>query len=141
MSDTKFDEKAAIEQAKHEDSDGYFGFLSGAEWQFAQMQSAMAEKDAMLEHSEQGFRVCRQQLELERAKVQKLEEDHKLIMESVERQRQLNDKQFAEKKDLISALEKIGEAAVDIPGNTGQLEERIRIAREALARVRGEKNA
>lgn len=32
----EYDKQAAIEQAKHEDSDGYFGFLAGAEWQHAQ---------------------------------------------------------------------------------------------------------
>lgn len=32
----EFDEEKAIERAKHEDSEGYFGFLTGAEWQHAQ---------------------------------------------------------------------------------------------------------
>lgn len=46
----KFDKQAAIEQAKHEDSDGYFGFLTGAEWQFerdkARIELAEKERDA-----------------------------------------------------------------------------------------------
>ena len=32
----KFDRQAAIDQAKHEDSDIYFRFISGAEWQHQQ---------------------------------------------------------------------------------------------------------
>jgi hypothetical protein len=31
-----FDKAAAIDRAKHEDSDGYLGFLSGSEWQHSQ---------------------------------------------------------------------------------------------------------
>lgn len=33
----------AIDQAKHEDSDGYFGFLTGAEWQHACLSPILTE--------------------------------------------------------------------------------------------------
>jgi hypothetical protein len=33
----EFNKAAAIDQAKHEDSDGYFGFLTGSEWQHEQI--------------------------------------------------------------------------------------------------------
>lgn len=32
-----WDKQCVVEEAKHEDSDGYFGFLTGAEWQHSQL--------------------------------------------------------------------------------------------------------
>lgn len=33
----EFDDDAVRNQAKHEDSDGYFGFILGAQWQYEQL--------------------------------------------------------------------------------------------------------
>ena len=32
-----WDKQCVVEEAKHEDSDGYFGFLTGAEWQHSKL--------------------------------------------------------------------------------------------------------
>lgn len=44
-----FNKQAAIDQAKHEDSDGYFGFMSGAEWQHQQNEAVIAELERKLQ--------------------------------------------------------------------------------------------
>lgn len=37
LSKTEWDQKATQDVARHEDSDGYFGFLSGAQWKHNQL--------------------------------------------------------------------------------------------------------
>jgi hypothetical protein len=49
----EFDKNKAINQAKHEDSDGYFGFLSGAEWQHQQNAATIATLEAKVKELEQ----------------------------------------------------------------------------------------
>lgn len=36
-----YDKTAVVDQAKHEDSDGYFGFLSGSEWQYVDIMKRL----------------------------------------------------------------------------------------------------
>lgn len=45
----EFPKQAAIDQAKHEDSDGYFGFLTGAEWQFERDRIQIAMRNLQLQ--------------------------------------------------------------------------------------------
>ncbi len=47
-----WNKEAATEQAKHEDSDGYFGFLAGAEWQHSQDRARIGLAERTLEEIE-----------------------------------------------------------------------------------------
>lgn len=58
----EWDRGAAIEQAKHEDSDGYFGFLSGAEWQFEQDQIALKELERNFKDVKEQLRIATEAL-------------------------------------------------------------------------------
>lgn len=59
----KFNEAAAIEQAKHEDSDGYFGFLTGAKWQYSQLSVLIGAKDARIAELEEKLYELTERLE------------------------------------------------------------------------------
>jgi len=43
------------DQAKHEDSDGYFGFLTGAEWMYAELEPELTRLKEKLEIAEKAL--------------------------------------------------------------------------------------
>ena len=51
----EFDDDATRDTAKHEDSDGYFGFISGADWQHARLKPVL---DALVELAETQGKFC-----------------------------------------------------------------------------------
>lgn len=77
----EFDKPAAIEQAKHEDSDGYFGFLTGAEWQHQQMR-------AQLEAHRQLAKDCQHEMRMQITAIKRLtnERDALAAIEQLYRQ-------------------------------------------------------
>lgn len=78
----EFDEAAAEKESEiFDDKESRYAFMLGADWQFERDKSKLAEA----------------------------EKDHKLIMESVERQRDLNDRQSAKLDRAREALKKYGQ--------------------------------
>ncbi len=46
----EFDDDATRDTAKHEDSDGYFGFITGATWENARLKPLLDLMPEMVEH-------------------------------------------------------------------------------------------